>query len=527
MIGIEELTYEVGTRTILDDVSFTIGDGDRVAIVGPNGAGKSTLLKIILEKLDPTRGRVVKSKGSGTIGFMPQHLADLGQLPHQSVLDFMLSGRSLDALTETISLRLAGMEQTGLLQDEYMRLAREYSDALDQFVVRGGYDAEKELLDILLGIGLTDLDLDQDIGTLSGGQKTKLAFARVLFSQPQVMILDEPTNHLDEETINWAVEYLKNFSGTLIMVSHTPSVLDELVTRIVYLDGGGRASIFRGNFTEFQKKKLDLDTAQEKLRREQEGEAERLSEFIEKWRGKKPRLAKDREKKLEKLREAMVDAPVTQAQISITFPVLVQPVNKVLEVRNIHKAFGCNKVLQGVDIDFFRGERIAVMGPNGAGKSTLLKIIAGRLNPDIGEVILGDRVDVGYYAQEHESLDVTKTVLEEMMSLGSLSQSKARSILSHFLFQGERVATRVGSLSLGERSRLALAKLVASGHNLLLLDEPTNHLDVFAREQVKMSLEKYEGTVLIISHDSDFLEGIGVEKVLLLPEHKLGLLGQI
>jgi ATPase subunit of ABC transporter with duplicated ATPase domains len=527
VISIEELSYEVGTRTILDKVSFTVGDGDRVAIVGPNGAGKSTLLKIILEKLDPTEGRIVKSKSSGTIGFMPQHLGDLGPLPRQSVLDFMLSGRNLDTLTETINRKLGEMEQTGLSQDEYMRLAREYSLAFDQFMANGGYDAEGELLDILLGMSLTGLDLDQDVQTLSGGQKTKLAFARVLFSRPQVMVLDEPTNHLDEQTINWAVEFLKKFSGTLVMVSHIPSVLDELVNRIVYLDGSGKASIFKGNFTEFQKKKLNLDIAQEKLRREQEGEAERLSEFIEKWRGKKPKLAKDREKKLERLRDSMVDAPVKQAQISITFPVSVQPVKRVLEVRNIHKAFGGNKVLHGVDIDFFRGERVAIMGPNGAGKSTLLKVIAGKLDPDVGKVTFGDRVDVGYYAQEHESLDTARTVLEEMMSVRGLNQSRARSILSHFLFQGDRVATRVGSLSLGERSRLALAKLVASGHNLLLLDEPTNHLDVFAREQVKMALREYEGTVLIISHDSDFLEGIGVEQVLLLPEHKFGLLGQI
>ncbi len=527
MISIKELTYEVASRTILDKVNFTVGDGERVAIIGPNGAGKSTLLKIIMERLDPTEGQIVRSKSSGSVGFMPQHLADLGQLPHQSVLDFMLSGRNLDTLTQIINQKLAEMEQTGLSRDEYTRLVREYSEAFDQFMEQGGYEAEGELLEILLRMNLDGLDLDQDIQTLSGGQKTKVAFARVLFSRPQVMILDEPTNHLDEETINWAVEYLKKFSGTLIMVSHIPSVLDELVTRIVYLDGSGKAAIFRGNFTEFQKKKLNLDAAQKKLRRKQEEEAERLSEFIEKWRGKRPKLVKDREKKLERLREIMVEAPKVQRQISVTFPVSVQPVKKVLDVSNVHKTFGNNEVLHGVDIDFYRGERVAIMGPNGAGKSTLLKIIAGRLEPDSGKVILGDRVDIGYYAQEHESLDTTRTVLEEMMSVKSLNQSKARAILAHFLFQGNRVETLVGSLSLGERSRLVLAKLVASGHNMLLLDEPTNHLDVFAREQVKMALKKYEGTVLIVSHDSEFLEGIGVEKVLLLPEHKFGLMGRI
>lgn len=527
MIGIDGLTYSVGNRTILDNVNITIADGDRVAIVGPNGAGKSTFLKLILKKLDPSEGKIIVSKSSGNVGFMPQHLADLGQLPDQTVLDFMLSGRNLDALTKTIEEKLAEMDTPGLSTVEYMRLAREYSEAFDQFMANGGYDAEGELLEVLLGLKLTALDLDQDIKSLSGGQKTKLALARVLFGKPQVMILDEPTNHLDEDTINWAVDYLKGFQGTLIMVSHIPSVLDELVNRILYLDGSGKAAIFKGNFTEFQKKKTNLDTAQAKLRSQQEDEAERLSSFIEKWRGKKSKAVQDREKKLEKLKEEMIDAPKTSAQISVSFPVHVQPVKKVLEAKNIRKTYGQNVVLHGVNIDFYRGERVAIMGPNGAGKSTLLKIIAEKLKPDTGSIEIGDRVDIGYYAQEHESLTLTNNVLEEMMGVKGISQAKARSILAHFLFQGDRVMTKVGSLSLGERSRMALAKLVASGHNLLLLDEPTNHLDVFAREQVKNALRNYEGTILIISHDRDFLEGIGVEKVLLLPEHQYGFLGQV
>jgi ATP-binding cassette subfamily F protein 3 len=528
VISIKELTYTIGNRTILDNISLTIADGDRVAIVGPNGAGKSTLLKILLGKLYPSDGELIISKSSGAIGFMPQHLADLGQLPHKSVLDFMLSGRNLDVLTATINTKLQEMNNTNLSTDEYMRLVNEYSEAFEKFLSNEGYNAENELLEVLLGMGLSTLDLDQDVQTLSGGQKTKIALARVLFAKPQVMILDEPTNHLDEETISWTVNYLKRFTGNLIMVSHVPSILDELVTRIIYLDGSGKAAMFRGNFTDFQEKKNRLDIAQTKLRHNQEEEIERIAGFIERWRGKKPKLVKDREKKLEKLRENIVEeAPIIQTKISITFPVSVQPVKKVLEIKNIHKSFNNKKVLSGINIDLYRGERIAIMGPNGAGKSTLLKIIANNLKPDSGKIIYGDRVDAGYYAQEHELLDKSKTVLDEMMSRNTLNQSRARSILSHFLFRGDRINTKVGDLSLGERSRLVLAKLVASGHNLLLLDEPTNHLDIFAREQIKSALKDYEGTILIISHDRNFLEEIGVEKVLLLPEHKFGLMGQI
>ncbi len=527
MISVKNLTYTVSTRNILDDITLTIADGDRVAIVGPNGAGKSTFLKVVLGKIEPSEGKIFVSGGTGEVGYMPQHLADLGELPEISVLNFMLSGRKLDTLMATIEAKLAEMNQPGLSEDESMRLAHEYSEAFEQFMTGGGYDAEGELLEVLVGMGLSGLDLDQDINTLSGGQKTKLAFARVLFARSRVMILDEPTNHLDEKTIDFVVDYLLNFDGTLIMVSHVPSILDQLVTKIISLDGRGGAVIYRGNFTEFQKKKSQRDTDMAKLRHEQEKEEEKLIAFIDRWRSQKPKQVHDRERKLEKLRSEMVEAPIAQAQISVKFPITVEPVQKVLTARGIAKSYGNKRVLYDVVLDFQRGERVAIMGPNGAGKSTLMKIIAGRLEQDAGTVEFGDRVDLGYYAQEHESLTLTNSVLDEMLSVPQMTQARGRSILAHFLFQGDRVATKVGSLSLGERSRLAMAKLVASGHNLLLLDEPTNHLDVFAREQVKTALANYEGTVLIISHDRDFVEGIGVDKILLLPENKFGFVGQV
>ncbi len=530
MISIKSIVYSVPNRIIFDRVSFSIADGDRVAIIGPNGAGKSTMLKIILGKLKPEEGSVILSKNSGKIGYMPQHLNDLGELPHKSVLDFLLSGRNLDTLTEAINQKIKEMNQSGLSPETSIRLAQEYSEVFDAFMANGGYSAEEELLEILIGMGLSALDLDQDIQTLSGGQKTKLAFARMLFSRPGIMMLDEPTNHLDEETIDWVVEYLKKFSGTLIMVSHIPSVLDVLVTRIIYLDNTGRAVAFRGNFSQFQKKKGELDASQEKLLKKQENKEKELEQFIGKWRGttkKKVAQVRDREKKLAKLREEKVDAPTSQKLISVSFPVSVQPVRKILEVRDVCKAYGKKRVLKNINFELFRGERVAIMGPNGAGKSTLLKTVAGKTAVSSGKVILGNKVDIGYYAQEHETLDADNTVFQEMMTTTGLIQSKARSVLAHFLFPGERVFTKVGSLSLGERSRLALAKLVAAGHNFLLLDEPTNHLDIFAREQVKNALSKYEGTILIISHDREFLESIGAERALILPDNKFSYLRQM
>jgi ATP-binding cassette subfamily F protein 3 len=498
-----------------------------VAIVGPNGAGKSTLLKLILGKIEPNEGKIIISRGTGDIGFMPQHLADLGELGSQSVLDFMLSGRNLDKLTDTINEKLEEMNSDELPPDVAMKLAAEYSEAFEEFISRGGYDAEGELLEVLEGMGLSGLDLDQDINTLSGGQKTKLAFARVLFAKPKTMFLDEPTNHLDEKTIDWAVNYLKKFTGTLIMVSHVPSILDLLVTRIIFLDGSGKAAVYRGNFTEFTAKKEQLEVVAIKRRKEQENEAVKLTAFIDRWRSQKPKQVHDRERKLARLKESMEEATASTEQIHIAFPIAVQPVQKVLTVEGIAKSFGHHQVLSKVNIELPRAERVAIIGPNGAGKSTLLKILAGKLASDTGTVTYGDRVDIGYYAQEHESLNLDHTVLEEMSAVEGLGTARCRAILAHFLFRGDRVTTKIGSLSLGERSRLALAILVASGHNLLLLDEPTNHLDVFSREQVKLALANYDGTIVIISHDREFLEAIGAEKVLLLSENKFGFVGQI
>jgi ATPase subunit of ABC transporter with duplicated ATPase domains len=530
VIAFDKVSYTVADRNIIDEVSVTMADGERVAIVGPNGAGKSTLVKMLMGQLSPTSGEIRLPKVKPIIGYMPQHLGDLKDLPNLSVLDFMLSGRQLDQITTTMQEVIAEMNKGDHDDETAMDLARKYSAAFEEFLSRGGYQAEGELLEVLIGMRLDRLDLDQPISSLSGGQKTKLAFARVLFSNPDIMVLDEPTNHLDESTINWVVERLKALKGTLIMVSHEPSVLDELVEHILFLDGTGKAAMYSGNFSIFMGKKEKLEAAQAKLRGKQEREQEKLQTFISRWRGttrKKVAQVRDREKKLRRLETEMVDAPRKQSQISLDFPVKVEPVSKVLSVTSVDKSYGENHVLHDVSFEIYRGERVAIMGPNGAGKTTLFKTIVGAISPDSGSIVFGDRVDLGYYAQEHETLDENKTLLEEISSISRLSQTQLRSVLAHFLFPGNKVFSKVGVLSFGERSRLALAKLVVAGHNLLVLDEPTNHLDVLAREQVKEAIKLYRGTVLIVTHDREFLRGIGAEKVLLLPENEYGYLEQV
>jgi ATPase subunit of ABC transporter with duplicated ATPase domains len=530
LITVEGLDYSIGVRSIFDNVSFTIADGDRVAIVGPNGSGKSTLIKMLLGAVKPDSGTIRLPLRVTDIGFMPQHLADLGELPNMSVTDFVLSGRNLDQLTRTMEGKLREMDRKDLSEREMVKLAHDYSEAFEEFMARGGLTAEDELLNILIGMGLSGLGLDQDVRATSGGQKTKLAFARVLFAKPRVMILDEPTNHLDEDTIQWAVNYLKDYDGTLIVVSHNPSLIDELVTRVIFLDSSGKLQSFRGGYSDFLQKKSELDEARRRLGQKQDRQEAELREFIDRWSGtsgKKVAQVRDREKKLARLKEQHVAEITRQAQITARFPVKIQPVSKILSLSDVTKSYGDNAVLKGISLELFRGDRVAISGPNGAGKSTLLKIVARVIESDTGNVTFGDRVETGYYAQEHETLQLTDSVLETMAHIPDINQQKARSILAHFLFQGDRVFTKVGSLSLGERSRLALATLVAAGYNFLVLDEPTNHLDILAREQVKAALSRYEGTILVISHDLDFLQGIGVDKVLLMPEHKFTRLGQI
>ncbi|MEI7690615.1 MAG: ABC-F family ATP-binding cassette domain-containing protein [bacterium] len=527
MIKAENIHYSIGTRVIFDDVSFNINKGNKVALVGANGTGKSTLIRIILGQIIPSQGKVSHVSKSQQIGYMPQQIADLGILPHKSVTDFMLSGRGLDELKIKLSDTLLEMENQELPEKEMMNLAHKYSESFDLFMGKGGYGAENEMLEVLIGLGLSEIDLDQIVSTMSGGQKTKLALARVLFSKPDLMILDEPTNHLDEETITWVAEYLKEFRGTLIIISHTPSLLDEIINRLIYLDGDGQVLTYKGNFSDFLLKKGQEEIAQEKLHKKQSVEAEKLQAFIDRWRGRKVSQVHDREKKLDRLKANMAKTNNKKSELSLSFPVSKEPVKQVLVVDNVSKSFNDNHVLKNVSLQITRGERVAILGSNGAGKTTFLKIIAGLVRPDSGLIEIGQNVDLGYYAQEQEILDLEKNPLEELMLATARPQSQVRSILAHFLFPGDRVYTKIKSLSLGEKSRLALAKLVVEGHNFLLLDEPTNHLDVTSREQVKLALKKYTGTILIISHDQEFLDGIGVEKVLLLPENKFGFLDQI
>lgn len=512
------MSYSIGARKILDNVEFTVEDGEKVALVGPNGSGKSTMIKIIMQTLIPESGKIIKSKNITNIAYMPQHISQIKDLPETSVTNFMLSVRNIDALQEELNSLLKQLNKSGLNLEVAEKLAKKYSDIHEEFISKGGYSSEDDLLNILVGIGLENIDLNKNVSELSGGQKTKLAFARVLFSRPDLMILDEPTNHLDCESISWATNFLKSYKGSLVIVSHDTSILDKITTKTIYFDGSGKSLVFKGNYSLFLKKKKALDENSEKQMNKLNAEKEKLETLIKKWKGKKPKLVEDRRKKLERLSKEAPNATEKRKNIKLEIRSNRRSSLKLIELSSVFKKFGNTIVLDGVSFLVNRGDRIAISGENGAGKTTLLKILSKELMPNCGIVSYGNNVDIGYYAQEHEILNPNNQVWEEISSNSSLSTSKIRSLLAHFLFTDDHVFTKIGQLSLGEKSRLALAKILIKGANTLILDEPTNHLDIPSKGAIADALSIFDGTLIIVSHDEDFLSKIGIKKVFKLPQ---------
>ncbi len=522
LINANNLVYEVGGRTILNEVSFTVSDGDRIAIVGPNGAGKSTLLKIITGELLQNSGTLTGvKKNPPNFSYMPQHINSISVDSTISVYDFLLSSRGLDKLNLLIEKVQEALEVSTNNTDEIMQLSIEHGDLLEKYFLLGGNVIDGEIASVMDGIGLTNISLDRIVSTLSGGQKTKLAFAKVLLSNKSIMILDEPTNHLDQNALEFVVAHLKRFKGSLIVVSHDVGFNDLLTNKTFDLSFDGRLTVFQGSPSIANGKKDKLQKHRLKLSMKQSKEEKALKDFIERWRGKKANQVRDREKKLARLQQEKIEVSDSGRKINIYFPVKVQSYNSVLSVLKLGKSYGNLALFEGLSFDVERGDKMAVVGANGVGKSTLLKIITGNIKDFEGVFEFGDRVDYGYYAQEHETLNPNNSVLEEMRQATGGDNRLARAILAHFIFTSDMLNTRVNSLSFGEKSRLKIATLVAGGHNLLILDEPTNHLDVLSKERVIAALKVYKGTIIVVSHDQDLMSEIDINKVLLLSEQRI------
>ncbi|MBO4807867.1 MAG: ABC-F family ATP-binding cassette domain-containing protein [Lachnospiraceae bacterium] len=488
---------------ILQCVSFHVEDYEKVAIVGINGAGKTTLLRIIVGEMAPDEGLVTLSKGK-TIGYLKQNDAVNSD---NSIYDELL-GVKKDLTDMEKQLR----EYEGLMNTlegaELDTLMDKYTKLSNSFDLAGGYIYRSEIVGVLLGLGFTKEEFDKKVNTLSGGQKTRVALGKLLLSKPDLIILDEPTNHLDMNSIAWLENYLLNYNGAVLVVSHDRYFLDKIATKVIEIDST-RATVFLGNYSDYAVKKEALRNERLKAYLNQQREIAHQEAVIEKLRSfnreKSIKRAESRVKMLDKL-ERLEKPTEIDADMKLALIPRVLSGNDVLSVRGISKSFGDNHLFDDVSFEIKRGEHVALIGDNGTGKTTILKIINGLLDADSGKIVLGSNVEVGYYDQEHHVLHDDSTLFEEISDeYPELNNTEIRNTLAAFLFTGDDVFKRIKEISGGEKGRVSLAKLMLSNSNFLILDEPTNHLDIQSKEILEDALNDYLGTVFYVSHDRYFI----------------------
>jgi len=523
MITAAGLELRVGARTLLGETTLRVQPGDRIGLVGRNGAGKTTTLKVLAGESLPYAGRLDRR---GPVGYLPQD-PRTGDL-HVTARDRVLSARGLDTLLDEL-----GKLQTALAETadaaERDRLVRRYGTLEDRFAALGGYAAEAEAARICANLGLADRILKQPLSTLSGGQRRRVELARILFSDASsdgtggTLLLDEPTNHLDADSITWLRGFLGGHKGGLIVISHDVELLDAVVNKVWYLDANRSVVDFYnvGWKTYLQQRETD-----ERRRRRERANAERkagaLMAQADKMRAKatKAVAAQNMAKRAERLLTGLEHERAGDKVAKVRFPTPASCGKTPLMANGLSKSYGSLEVFSGVDVAVDKGSRVAILGLNGAGKTTLLRLLSGKESPDTGEVQSGHGLRLGYYAQEHETLDTDRTVLENMRTASgaAYSDTELRRILGAFLFSGDDVAKPAGVLSGGEKTRLALASLVCSGANVLLLDEPTNNLDPVSREQVLDAIAHYPGAIVLVTHDPGAVTALRPDRAILLPD---------
>ena len=522
-MNVKNLTLNFGMQQIFEDVTLQIKDNEHVGIIGVNGAGKSTFFKLIMGKITPDMGKIILKPGT-RIGFLPQVISDEIPSIEISVFDYLLDGRPIKKLEK--ELENAYLEASHENDEKKLNvILNKISKIQLKLDYYDQYGSESSLLKIIDGMNIDSNLLDMNLNQLSGGQKSKIAFARLLYSNPEVLLLDEPTNHLDVDTKVYIINYLKNYKGTVLVISHDVEFLNEVVSSILYVDKTThKMELYPGNYEKYMKIRNERLKTQERILEKQLVEEEKLKKIIAKYlhgNEKKANIAKDRIKKLEKLEKEKVvlekKKKFTNFKISMNHPSGIIPV----KVDNL--TFGYNKdnvLFNNLTFDLSRGEKFLIVGENGIGKSTLLKLLMGYLKPISGNITIGDKTEIGYYAQEHELLDNDSNIINNFKNTG-LGIRDLRSFLGNFLFNGDDVFKSISVLSPGERSRVALAKLALTGANLLILDEPTNHLDPETQKIIADTFKNYEGTMLVVSHNLDFVDNLGVERMLMLPSGQI------
>ncbi|MBA0050490.1 ABC-F family ATP-binding cassette domain-containing protein [Streptomyces sp. AJS327] len=515
MITVSDLELRAGARVLIESATFRVGRGDRVGLIGRNGAGKTTLTKCLAGEGTPAGGTI--SRG-GEVGYLPQdpRTGDLDVLAR----DRILSARGLDTVIRKMREnedRMAGGQ--GATREKAMR---KYERLEAEFLSRGGYAAESEAATIAASLGLPDRVLGQPLHTLSGGQRRRVELARILFSDADVLLLDEPTNHLDADSIIWLRDFLRTYRGGLIVISHDVALIETVVNKVFLLDANRSAiDIYNMGWKQYVIQREDDEKRRKRERANAEKKAAALSSQADKMRAKatKAVAAKNMARRAEKLLSGLESERQDDKVAKLRFPDPAPCGKTPLTAEDLSKSYGSLEIFTGVDLAVDKGSRVVILGLNGAGKTTLLRLLAGVEEPDTGKVIAGHGLKLGYYAQEHETLDADRTVLENMRSAApDMDLVALRKTLGSFLFSGEDVDKPARVLSGGEKTRLALATLVVSSANVLLLDEPTNNLDPASREEILGALRTFTGAVVLVTHDEGAVEALQPERVILLPD---------
>ena len=512
MLALENITLHLGDRKLLDGVSTFMNPGERIGLVGPNGAGKSTLLKIIMGIQEADEGTIALANEE-TLGYLPQDGVDPDFT--LSVLEEVETAFAelfeLEMKVKGIQEKLSQVDPQG---KEYEQLMERYGILQTKLESSGLYELRSQVEKVLMGLGFNEKDFHRNTSEFSGGWLMRIALAKLLLRRPTYLLLDEPTNHLDIESLQWMENFLNSYEGAVVVVSHDKAFLDTITNRTLALRSG-EISDYAGNYSFYEKKWEEEKELLLNAKKNQEKQIKETQDFIDRFRYKasKARQVQSRVKQLEKMEQIEVEDE--QSNVSFRFPEPQRSGQVVMKLENLYKSYDDNPVFESIDYEIERGDKIAIVGPNGAGKSTLIRILAGNEPFQKGNRIVGHNVSVNYFAQHQaDELDPKKDALESMHDAGSgEKESKLRTILGCFLFQGDDVFKKVKVLSGGEKSRLALAKMLLSPANLLIFDEPTNHLDMSSKNILQQAIQQYEGTSLIVSHDRDFLDPI-VNKVL-------------
>ena len=507
MLDINNLGVSFGGEVLFENLSFRIGRGDRIGLIGKNGAGKSTLLKLLAGKNSPSVGGMSLEKNA-TIGYLPQELEVEN---HRTVLE-----ETFQAFPEILKNQSRQDEVSKLLNtrtdyetDDYQELIQELSDLGSAFEVMGGYQYKAQSEKILAGLGFTPLDFDQLTATFSGGWRMRIELAKILLKSHDILLLDEPTNHLDIDSIEWLEQFLMKYKGSVVLVSHDIMFLDQVTNRTIEIVNKRHFDL-KKPYTLFMSLRYEMRAQQQAAQKNQEKQIQQTEKLIERFRAKasKASMAQSLIKKLDKVERIEIDAEEAEV-MKLKFPVALQPGKMIFETKGLAKSYGDKKVLNDVDLYIERGTKLAFVGQNGQGKSTLAKLLVSVIKGS-GNLRLGHNVKIGYFAQnQSETLEASKSVLEIVQDAATVeNRTRVRDMLGAFLFKGDAVEKKVSVLSGGERNRLALCKLLLQPFNVLVMDEPTNHLDIQSKKILKEALNHFEGTLLMVSHDRDFLSGL-------------------